>query len=193
MYIHYNYNPYQCNHCEMKCKMPRKIQSHLAKIHPDKPVTDFTFRKNLKLEKEISTILDSSRYQTLSKKSRLSATMGKNEQSTSVEGIPKINIKREDIEEENEQEESDNNEEEEEDENQSEEEEEGEPRGDLKNMFSPCHNYKMEFDKRRQKTIYKCSICPYQSTVNKTMVTHFYHHVPHVFKCPYCVFQGYPR
>ena len=194
MYIHYNYNPYQCNHCEMKCKMPRKIQSHLAKIHPDKPVTDFTFRKNLKLEKEISTILDSSRYQTLSKKSRLSATMGKNEQSTSVESIPKINIKREDIEEENEQEEeSDNNEEEEEDENQSEEEEEGEPRGDLKNMFSPCHNYKMEFDKRRQKTIYKCSICPYQSTVNKTMVTHFYHHVPHVFKCPYCVFQGYPR
>lgn len=196
MYTHYNYKPYQCNRCVFKCRIPKNIKSHISKIHPGKPMTDFTFRKNMKLEKEISDLLESSRYQTLSRKSQLNASLGKNQTSTSERIIRSRKIKKEvhesDEDDDDEEEEKDDGEEVEKPEEESEEEDE-EPRGDLKNMFSPCHNYKVEFDDRRQKTIYKCSICPYQSTVNKTMVTHFYHHVPHVFKCPYCDFQGYPR
>lgn len=193
IYTHYNYKPYQCNHCVFKCRIPKNIKSHISKIHPGKPMTDFTFRKNLKLEKEISDILESSRYQTLSRKSQLNASLGKNQTSSSERIVPSRKMKKEGHESDEDEEEEKDDEEEEPEEEEESEEEDGEPRGDLKNMFSPCHNYKVEFDDRRQKTIYKCSICPYQSTVNKTMVTHFYHHVPHVFKCPYCDFQGYPR
>ncbi|XP_048770231.2 uncharacterized protein LOC125676402 [Ostrea edulis] len=192
MYTHYNYNPYHCNHCDMKCKMQKNIRVHLSKIHPDKSMNEYTFRKNAKLEKEISDILERSRYQTLSRKTKMSASFTKKGQPTSAHLTPKLRIKKEVLETED-NEDYHETEDEEEEEEESEEEEDNEPRGDLKNMFSPCHNYKVEFDNRRQKTIYKCSICPYQSTVNKTIVTHFYHHVPHVFKCPYCDFQCYPR
>uniref|UniRef100_K1R039 RE1-silencing transcription factor n=1 Tax=Magallana gigas TaxID=29159 RepID=K1R039_MAGGI len=124
---------------------------------------------------------------------QLNASLGKNQTSSSGRIVPSRKMKKEGHESDEDEEEEKDDEEEEPEEEEESEEEDGEPRGDLKNMFSPCHNYKVEFDDRRQKTIYKCSICPYQSTVNKTMVTHFYHHVPHVFKCPYCDFQGYPR
>ncbi|XP_062588070.1 uncharacterized protein LOC134249737 [Saccostrea cucullata] len=191
MYTHYNYNPYQCNHCDMKCKMPKNIRVHLSKIHPDKDTTEFTFRKNEKVEKEITNLLDLNRYQTLTRKTKMNTSMSKKGESTSSQPIPKLKIKKEVLENQEEDMEEEEGDEEGEEEESSEEEDE--PRGDLKHMFSPCHNYKVEFDNRRQKTIYKCSICPYQSTVNKTIVTHFYHHVPHVFKCPYCDFQCYPR
>jgi KRAB domain-containing zinc finger protein len=193
IYTHYNYNPYHCNHCDMKCKMQKNIRDHLSKIHPDKSWNEYTFRKNAKLEKEISDILDRSRYQTLTRKTKMSVSFSRKGESKSPQLDSKVRVKREALESENKEDGLETEDEEEGEEEESEEEEDDEPRGDLKNMFSPCHNYKVEFDNRRQKTIYKCSICPYQSTVNKTMVTHFYHHVPHVFKCPYCDFQCYPR
>ncbi|XP_061188786.1 uncharacterized protein LOC133196960 [Saccostrea echinata] len=192
MYTHYNYNPYQCNHCDMKCKMSKNIRVHLSKIHPDKSTTEYTFCKNEKVEKEITNLLDLSRYQTLTRKTKMTKTMSKKGESASLQTIPKLKIKKEVLENQEENGELEEEDDEDGEEEESSEEDE-EPRGDLKNMFSPCHNYKVEFDNRRQKTIYKCSICPYQSTVNKTIVTHFYHHVPHVFKCPYCDFQCYPR
>ncbi|KAK3084223.1 hypothetical protein FSP39_010256 [Pinctada imbricata] len=182
IFLHFQYNPFKCKYCDMRFKSIKVLQ-HTRVRHPDKKL-EYDYEKDEKLEKEITNMLNNGRYQTISQSSYKMNESG-------IKGAKENSVEKElDEKEETEDDLDDVNPEEKGVENEN---DDSISRGDPNHMFSPCHNYTVDYDMKTGKSIYQCSICPYNTTVIKTITNHFYHHVPHVFKCPYCSYQNYPR
>ncbi|XP_033747545.1 LOW QUALITY PROTEIN: uncharacterized protein LOC117332661 [Pecten maximus] len=168
LYCHFEYKPYKCGHCGYQTKKNDGVRRHIEKQHIGKPMK-ILFKRNAAQEQEIEMLLDSNSPVKLSYQKSHAARLAKESLSkppikTIATQVIKKNFPT---------------------------------LANMKNAavedFIPSKMYKPFFNNKAGRPGFTCLLCPYNTFMQNTMISHVYHHMNSIYRCPYCPNHGYPR
>ncbi|OWF44896.1 uncharacterized protein LOC110457710 [Mizuhopecten yessoensis] len=166
LYCHFEYKPYKCGHCGYQTKKNDGVRRHIEKQHIGKPMK-ILFKRNAAQEQEIEMLLDSNSPVKLSYQKSHAARLAK-ESLSHIKSIPKPIIKKN-----------------------------YPTSANMKNIatedYIPSKMYKPLFNNKAGRPGFTCLLCPYNTFMQNTMISHVYHHMDSIYRCPYCSNHGYPR
>ncbi|XP_060079692.1 uncharacterized protein LOC132559097 [Ylistrum balloti] len=166
LYCHFEYKPYKCGYCGYQTKKNDGVRRHIEKQHIGKPMK-ILFKRNAAQEQEIEMLLDSNSPVKLSYQKSHAARLAK-ESLSPIKPSPTSVIKKNFPTLAN-------------------------MRNDLTQDYIPSKMYKPFFNTKAGKPGFSCLLCPYNTFMQNTMISHVYHHMESIYRCPYCSTHGYPR
>ncbi|XP_069136052.1 uncharacterized protein [Argopecten irradians] len=175
LYCHFDYKPYKCGYCGYQTKKNDGVKRHIEKQHIGKPIK-VLFKRNAAQEQEIEMLLDSHSPVKLSIQKSQAARLAKDfpfssspvKLSPASAAAPSQTFKKN-----------------------------YPTMANMKNSaiedFIPSKMYKAFYNNKAGKSGFTCLLCPYNTLMQNTMISHVYHHMNSIYRCPYCSTHGYPR